>query len=220
MYVLNEDTAALVGSDIRWVGIGIVNDTVYAVGHAADKKQTEGSGYTALYQIDNGQATPIAALTHGASIVCGGEEGLYILVNDMIYQYQNGQLMSLTQLLPLGIVSNEITGMTAAADGLHLLTEDGFYTLSKCEDTEMVSSEETTADTILRVGYCNDEVGNIQAALAAFAAENPQITLEAETYASHDELLIKIISGDVPDVLWFNGELATLQMLAGKGLLR
>lgn len=96
--------------------------------------------------------------------------------------------MSLTQLLPLGIVSNEITGMTAAADGLHLLTEDGFYTLSKCEDTEMVSSEETTADTILRVGYCNDEVGNIQAALAAFAAENPQITLEAETYASHDEL--------------------------------
>ena len=128
--------------------------------------------------------------------------------------------MSLTQLLPLGIVSNEITGMTAAADGLHLLTEDGFYTLSKCEDTEMVSSEETTADTILRVGYCNDEVGNIQAALAAFAAENPQITLEAETYASHDELLIKIISGDVPDVLWFNGELATLQMLAGKGLLR
>jgi hypothetical protein len=32
--------------------------------------------------------------------------------------------------------------------------------------------------------------------------------------------LIKIISGDVPDVLWFNGELATLQMLAGKGLLR
>lgn len=220
LYVLNEDTAALVGSDIRWVGIGIVNDTVYAVGHAADKKQTEGSGYTALYQIDNGQATPIATLTHGASIVCGGEEGLYILVNDMIYQYQNGQLMSLTQLLPLGIVSNEITGMTAAADGLHLLTEDGFYTLSKCEDTEMVSSEETTADTILRVGYCNDEVGNIQAALAAFAAENPQITLEAETYASHDELLIKIISGDVPDVLWFNGELATLQMLAGKGLLR
>lgn len=215
LYVLNEDTAALVGSDIRWVGIGIVNDTVYAVGHAADKKQTEGSGYTALYQIDNGQATPIATLTHGASIVCGGEEGLYILVNDMIYQYQNGQLMSLTQLLPLGIVSNEITGMTAAADGLHLLTEDGFYTLSKCEDTEMVSSEETTADTILRVGYCNDEVGNIQAALAAFAAENPQITLEAETYASHDELLIKIISGDVPDVLWFNGELATLQMLAG-----
>ena len=35
LYVLNEDTAALVGSDIRWVGIGIVNDTVYAVGHAA-----------------------------------------------------------------------------------------------------------------------------------------------------------------------------------------
>lgn len=53
LYVLNEDTAALVGSDIRWVGIGIVNDTVYAIGHAADKKQTEGSGYTALYQIDN-----------------------------------------------------------------------------------------------------------------------------------------------------------------------
>jgi len=55
MYFLSaEDTAALVGSDIRWVGIGIVNDTVYAIGHAADKKQTEGSGYTALYQIDNG----------------------------------------------------------------------------------------------------------------------------------------------------------------------
>lgn len=54
LYVLNEDTAALVGHDIRWVGVGIVNDTVYAVGNMADKKQTEGSGYTALYQIDNG----------------------------------------------------------------------------------------------------------------------------------------------------------------------
>lgn len=39
LYVLNEDTAALVGSDIRWVGIGIVNDTIYAVGHAADKSR-------------------------------------------------------------------------------------------------------------------------------------------------------------------------------------
>lgn len=41
-----------------------------------------------------------------------------------------------------------------------------------------------------------------------------------ETYASYDELLIKMISGDIPDVLWFNGELATIQMLAGKGMLQ
>lgn len=72
----------------------------------------------------------------------------------------------------------------------------------------------------LRVGYCNDETGTIQAVLAAFAAENSEITVTAETYASHDELLIKLISGDVPDVLWFHGELATLQSLARKGLLR
>ena len=220
LYLLNGETATLVEPDIRWVGGGMIDDAVYAIGYVADKTQAEGGGYTALYQIVQEQVTLVSTLTDGASAVCGGEKCLYILTNDKIYQFKNNQLVCLTQLLPLGLASNEIIGMTATEDELHLLTESGYYVLSECEDSEVESQEDSTENAVLRVGYYNDETGAIQEIIAAFAAENPKITFTTETYASYDELLIKMISGDVPDVLWFNGELATIQMLAGKGMLQ
>ena len=220
LYLLNGETITAVAPDIRWVGGGSIGEALYAVGYETEQKQTEGSGTAALYQIDQTQATRLWTLPHGASIVCGGEDCLYLLADDTLCEYRDDQLLRLTQLLPLGIVSNEITGMTAAADGLRLLTQTGYYVLTEREASDTALPDAAPQNAALRVGYCNDETGTIQAVLAAFAAENPEITVTAETYASHDELLIKLISGDVPDVLWFHGELATLQSLAGKGLLR
>ena len=111
------------------------------------------------------------------------------IIRHKIYQLKNNQLVCLTQLLPLGLASNEIIGMTVAEDDLHLLTESGYYVLSECEDSEVESQEGSTENAVLRVGYYNDETGAIQEILAAFAAENPKITFMTETYASYDELL-------------------------------
>lgn len=220
LYLLNGETITAVAPDIRWVGGGSIGEALYAVGYETEQKQTEGSGMAALYQLDQTQATRLWTLPHGASIVCGGEDCLYLLADDTLCEYRDDQLLRLTQLLPLGIVSNEITGMTVAADGLRLLTQTGYHVLTEREASDTALPDAPPQNAALRVGYCNDETGTIQAVLAEFAAENPEITVTAETYASHDELLIKLISGDVPDVLWFHGELATLQSLAGKGLLR
>lgn len=220
LYLLNGEMATQVAPDIRWVGGGMIADAVYAIGYVADKTQAEGGGYTALYQIDQEQVTLVSTLTDGAAVVCGGKECLYILANDKVYQFKKNQLVCLTQLLPLGLASNKIIGMTTAEDNLYLLTESGYYVLFECEDSEAEPQEGSTEKAVLRVGYYNDETGSIQEILAEFATENPKITFMTETYASYDELLIKMISGDVPDVLWFNGELATFQMLAGKGMLQ
>ena len=111
LYLLNGETITAVAPDIRWVGGGSIGEALYAVGYETEQKQTEGSGTAALYQIDQTQATRLWTLPHGASIVCDGENCLYLLADDTLCEYRDDQLLRLTQLLPLGIISNEITGI-------------------------------------------------------------------------------------------------------------
>lgn len=82
------------------------------------------------------------------------------------------------------------------------------------------ASADKTASSVLHVGIYRDETQSIQAILADFAEQNPDISLQTETYNSKDELLVKVIAGDVPDIFWFGEEYSTLQSLAGNGLLQ
>lgn len=160
-----------------------------------------------------------------------------------LYLLESGSLMgvdlhshTITTLVKWGDLglAGSIQGFVSLDDGTYLVnTYDPITSLNQMLKVSAYSGA-VPEKTLLRVAYVYDPTyfddvsaanmvdgGNVQVAMNRFNRENPAYQAEFCYYAGDTALQLALLSGDIPDLILFDGAMASAseQILAKKGYL-